>query len=93
MALEEALGVQVQNMISHHKVIVQQNEMILYSDVKMELTNLHEEDLLTEESFKDYMSIFMLLLFSTLKNGPSIHLEYLPKWNGLPWVHIFVGKI
>jgi hypothetical protein len=66
--------------------------MFLHSDVKMEVPNLREDDLMTEESFKGFL-IFMILQFSTLKNGPSIHSLYLQKWNGFPSVYLFVGKI
>jgi hypothetical protein len=74
MALEEAIGVQVENIdLLITKLTVQQNEMFYHSDVKMELTNLHEDGLMTEESFKDYVPNFC-----------AIAVQYIQEWNGFP---------
>jgi hypothetical protein len=52
MALEEAIGVQIKNFLIM-KLTVRQNETFLHIVVKMDLTNLHEDGLTTEEPFKD----------------------------------------
>jgi hypothetical protein len=73
---EEATGFEAEKEIDLliMKLTLRQNEMFLNSDVKTELGNRREEGLMTEKSFKNYVSNF----YSTI-------VQYIQEWSLHPF--------
>jgi hypothetical protein len=64
------------------KPTMRQNKMFLHSDVKTDLKNLREAGLLTEKSFKNYVSNFYSTAVQYIQEWSLHPFSVFAKWSG-----------